>query len=424
MRTWLWWAGAYGLPRALVLRQARRADPLARFILDSEKGLDTAQFIEELRERGPLVRGKRLSVTVDHGLATAILRDRRFSAMVPPKEARPRTVQWLLEKTDLGLPDPIAPPSMLRVDPPDHTRYRRLVTKPFNHRAIEKLRSRIVDETECLLDRLAASTLPDLMTDFSIGLPVAIIGDILGAPAEVHPRLARWGIAAAPLLDLCPSWPAFRGAIDGLAEGTEYFDEHIRKLRIAPEDNVFSELISDGGLDERELLTNAALLLGAGFETTANLLGNGIVVLQNHPEQLELLRAEPDRWPVAVDEILRYDSPVQVTARVATCDLSVEGHDIPAGTVVMILLGGANHDPTVFADPHRFDVTRTNARDHLSFGNGIHTCLGANLARMEGTIALQGLYERFSEIKLDVTPVRRPSVNMHGWSALPAALIA
>lgn len=162
---------------------------------------------------------------------------------------------------------------------------------------------------------------------------------------------------------------------------------------------------------------------GAGFETTANLLGNGIVVLQNHPEQLELLRAEPDRWPVAVDEILRYDSPVQVTARVATCDLSVEGRhswhrrDDPARW------GQSRSDRFLCrsASIRRDPDERTRSS---SFGNGIHTCLGANLARMEGTIALQGLYERFSEIKLDVTPVRRPSVNMHGWSALPAALIA
>ncbi|MFF0816710.1 cytochrome P450 [Rhodococcus sp. NPDC003318] len=343
--------------------------------------------------------------------------------MVPPKDARPKPVQWLLERTDPGLPDPIAPPSMLRVDPPAHTRYRRLVTKPFNHRAVEKLRERVLTETDRVLVDLAAMPAPELMADFAVKLPVAVIGAILGVPDDVRPRLADWGTSAAPLLDLCPSWPAFRTAISGLEEGAAYFAEHIEALRRAPEDNVLSDLIANGGLDDRELLTNAALLLGAGFETTANLLGNGIVALQSHPEQCELLRADPTLWATAVDEILRFDSPVQVTARVATCDVTVEGQDIDKGTVVLILLGGANHDPAVFPDPDRFDVTRPNAREHLSFGSGIHTCLGANLARMEGTIALRALYDRFSEITLDVVPARRPSVNMHGWAALPAALI-
>ncbi|WP_043809708.1 cytochrome P450 [Rhodococcus triatomae] len=424
MRRWLWWAGSYGLPRAVVLRQARRGDALARFVLESEKGSETDTFIEEMRQAGPLVRGRRLSVTVDHGLATAILRDRRFSAMVPPREARPRPLQWMLDRTDPGLPDPIAPPSMLRVDPPAHTRYRGLVTKPFNHRAVEKLRERVVTETDRVLAELDWATAPDLMADFSVRLPVAVIGAVLGVPEEGHPRLARWGVDAAPLLDLCPSWPAFRTALGSLAEGAAYFDEHIKALRLVPEDNVFSDLVASGDLDDRELLTNAALILGAGFETTANMLGNGIVALQNHPDQLELVRADPTLWPSAVDEIMRFDSPVQVTARMATCDVTLEGQDIDRGTVVLILLGGANHDPAVFSDPYRFDMTRPNVRNHLSFGSGIHTCVGANLARMEGTIALRALYERFSGIKLDVTPDRRPFVNMRGWKALPATLIA
>ncbi|MFI5778782.1 cytochrome P450 [Nocardia sp. NPDC051570] len=422
-RAWLWWAASYGLPRTVIYRQARRADPLARFLLESERGNETDGFIEEIRDQGPLLRRRLLSVTVNHRLSTAILRDKRFSAVVPPRDARSKPVQWLLRQTDLGIPNPVEPPAMVRVDPPDHTRYRRLVVKPFNHRAIEKLREQIVAEVEELLAGLAASPAPDLMENFSAQLPVAIIGAVLGAPKETHPNLLKWGIGGAPLLDLCPAWKPFRTAVQGLREGAEYFEEHINHLRREPGDNVLSHLIANGGLNQRELLTNTALLLGAGFETTVNLLGNGIVLLQNHPEQLELLRAEPERWPGAIEEILRFDSPVQVTARVAMEDLEVEGHEFGKGAVVMMLLGGANHDPDVFPDPYRFDVTRPNARDHLSFGNGIHTCLGANLARLEGQIALRSLYDRFSEIKLDSTPVRRGTINLHGWQSLPATLI-
>ncbi|MFI9504562.1 cytochrome P450 [Nocardia sp. NPDC052566] len=424
MRTWLWWAASYGLPRALILRQAHRKDPLALFLLESERGADTDRYIEELREQGPLVRRKRLSVTVDHRLSTAILRHKRFSAIVPPRDARSKPVQWLLRKTELGLPNPVEPPAMVRVDPPDHARYRKLVTKPFNHRAIGKLRDQIIAETDGLLDALAVSPNADLMESFCAQLPVAVIGAILGAPKEMHPRLLRWGVGGAPLLDLCPSWRAFRGAADGLREGAQYFDGHINRLRKAPQDNVLSQLIVDGGLTHRELLTNTALLLGAGFETTVNLLGNGIMLLHKHPDQLELLRADPELWPGAIEEILRHDSPVQVTARMALEDLTVEGHDIAKGTVIMLLLGGANHDPTVFPDPYRFDIRRANAREHLSFGNGIHTCLGANLARIEGAIALRSLYDRFSDIKIDTTPPRRATVNLHGYRELPATLVA
>lgn len=423
MRTWTWWAGLYGLPRAYILLQARRGEPLAQYIIAAENNRDTDTFIEEIRDRGPLVRGRNLSVTVDHAVATGVLRDRRFSAMVPARDARARPIQWLIDRSDPGLPNPIAAPSMLRVDPPDHTRYRKLVTKHFNVGAIEQLHTHITDETGRLLDALTALPRPDLMTDFSAVLPVAVIATVLGAPDELRTRLSDWGVGAAALLDLCPSWPAFRTAVNTLTEGMTYFDGHIRSLREQPSRSILGELVTDGGLDSRELLTNTALLLGAGSETTVNLLGNGIVALQRHPEQLARLRAEPNLWANAIEEILRYDSPVQVTARMATADVTVEGQDIPKGTVVLILLGGANHDPGVFADPYVFDIARSNAKAHLSFGNGIHTCLGASLARVEGAVALRSLYERFEDIKIETTPQRRPTVNIHGFRSLPATLV-
>ncbi|MEB3035268.1 cytochrome P450, partial [[Mycobacterium] nativiensis] len=164
----------------------------------------------------------------------------------------------------------------------------------------------------------------------------------------------------------------------------------------------------------------ALLLAGAGFETTINLIGNAIVLLLRHREQLAKLREDPQLWPGAVEEVLRFDSPVQMTSRNALCDLELAGYDLTAGETVALLLGGANRDPGVFEEPRRFDVTRANAKDHLSFSSGIHACLGANLARMEATIALQALFERFPDLQLDGPPTPRGLATLHGFRRIPA----
>ena len=189
-----------------------------------------------------------------------------------------------------------------------------------------------------------------------------------------------------------------------------------------PGDNPFSRLAADGTLTDRELTANAALLIGAGFETTVNLIGNGIVMLLQHPEQLARLRDDPDLWPAAVEEILRLDSPVQMTARTAGCDVEIAGHHIAAGDMVALLLGGANRDPRVFTDPGNFDITRANARDHLAFASGVHACLGAALARIEGATALRALFETFPDLHLTAPPQRRGLVNLHGFERLPVQL--
>jgi cytochrome P450 len=189
-----------------------------------------------------------------------------------------------------------------------------------------------------------------------------------------------------------------------------------------PGDNPFSRLAADGTLTDRELTANATLLVGAGFETTVNLIGNGIVLLLQHPDQLARLRDDPDLWPAAVEEILRLDSPVQMTARTAGCDVEIAGHHIAAGDMVGLLLGGANRDPHVFADPSSFDITRPNAREHLAFASGVHACLGAALARIEGATALRALFETFPGLRLNAPPQRRGLVNLHGFSRLQAQL--
>ena len=171
------------------------------------------------------------------------------------------------------------------------------------------------------------------------------------------------------------------------------------------------------------LITSIAmLLLAAGFETTVNLIGNGTALLTEHPEQLALLREDPSRWPNAVDEVLRHDSPVQRTGRIAHRDTEIAGERVRGGRIVVVMLGGANRDPAVFDDPGRFDVTRPNAGEHIAFSSGIHYCLGAALARMEGEVGLRALFERFPELALDGPPHRRPTRVLRGYDAMPARL--
>jgi hypothetical protein len=254
-------------------------------------------------------------------------------------------------------------------------------------------------------------------------LPVAIIAEILGLPADSHPRMLAWGRCGAPLLDVGIDWKTYRVAIDGMRDADDYLIEHFHKLRAGqPGDNPFSRMAADGALTDRELTANAALIVGAGFETTVNLIGNGIVLLLQHPEQLAQLRDNPDLWPNAVEEILRLASPVQMTARTPGCDVEIAGAHVAAGDMVALLLGGANRDPEVFADPAAFDITRPNAREHLAFASGIHACLGAALARIEGATALRALFETFPNLRLTAPPQRRGLVNLHGYTRLPAQL--
>jgi hypothetical protein len=200
--------------------------------------------------------------------------------------------------------------------------------------------------------------------------------------------------------------------------------EHLRRLRADPGDDLLSQLVTvaddDGSrLSERELVSTALLVLAAGFETTVNLIANGSRLLFDHPDQRERLAADPALWPTAVDEVLRVESPVSRTARRARRDTEMAGREIPAGSLVVTVLAGANRDPEVFTDPARFDVGRENAREHLAFSSGIHYCLGAALARMEGEVALRALFERFPDLAPAGEARRRPTRILRGYEAMP-----
>jgi cytochrome P450 len=212
-----------------------------------------------------------------------------------------------------------------------------------------------------------------------------------------------------------------------LAAFDRWLAEHLDHLRAHPGDNLLSQLVAareDGvGLNDMELRATAGLVLAAGFETTVNLLGNGIALLHDTPGALATLREDPELWPNAVDEILRVDPPVLLTGRTCARDTTVAGVAVPEGAVVTTILAGANHDPAVFEDPERFDVRRANARDHISFSAGRHYCLGAALARMEGEVGLRVLFERFPGLRLTPGATHRTTRILRGYEHLPARLI-
>nr|WP_040842134.1 cytochrome P450 [Nocardia brevicatena] len=423
-RAWIRWLLLHGLSRSYLLWSARRGDPLAQIIFGRDRLLGASPFIEEIRQRGRLPKLSGAHVTADYELCRLILRDNRFDVFTPDHPVIPKPIRWVLAKTDQGLPNLTEPPSMLATDPPEHTRYRRLVGHAFSPGAIGKLEQRAVEVTDGLLERLESKPRPDLIEDFAAQVPVAIIAEILGFPAGMHSTMLKWGFNSAPLVDPALTWTTYRHATAELAEVKQYFDQRIDKLTAEPADDLLTALVTSGELSRREQMANAALLLDAGFLTTVNMLGNGIALLTSHPDQLKLLMAQPDLWPGAIEEILRYDCPVRITGRIANCDVDIADQHVKRGSLVLLSLAGANYDPSVFPDPEQFDVTRANAADHLAFSSGIHGCLGFRLARMEGVIALRTLFERYPDLRLDGPPIPRRLVNLHAYRSMPAKLTA
>jgi cytochrome P450 len=255
---------------------------------------------------------------------------------------------------------------------------------------------------------------------------VTVIAEILGVPAADRDRVLAFGAAAAPSLDLGLSWRQFRRVESALAGFDQWLTGHLTRLRDEPGEDLMSQLVlarEEGvGLDERELKATAGLVLAAGFETTVNLLGNGIALLHDHPEQLATLREQPELWSNAVDEILRYDPPVLLTGRSARRPTEIAGTAIERGMLVTTLLAAANRDPAVFDEPQRFDVTRSNAKDHVSFSAGRHYCLGAALARMEGEVGLRALFDRYPNLRRAPGARRRDTRILRGYATLPVRL--
>jgi pimeloyl-[acyl-carrier protein] synthase len=316
--------------------------------------------------------------------------------------------------------------SMLVSDPPDHTRLRALVSKAFTPRMIEQLRPRIVAVVGELLDRMADREGPvDLIADLAYPLPVVVIAELLGVPPEDRVNFHEWSALLAASLD-----PLVSGELmDRVATAREALHAYLRGVieerRRQPRADLISALVTvqerGDALSEPELVVMCTLLLIAGHETTVNLIGNGMLAMLRHPDQLERLRAEPSLIVSAVEELLRFDSPVQMTGRIAASSVVIGGHTIEPGQWILPLLGAANHDPAEFAEPERLDLGR-NANAHVAFGRGIHFCLGAPLARLEGQIAIGALVRRFRTITLAGDPVRRDQITLRGLKSLPVSV--
>ena len=420
------WLALHGFVRGLSSFAARRGDPQARLIADPQVRENPAAFADEMRSRGPLIRGRAALMTFDHQVANEVLRsdDFRVSSL---GGNLPAPMQWVMRKTDPGLLHPIEPPSLLSIEPPDHTRCRKLVSSVFTTRAVAALRERVQQTANELLDEIDDQTgVVDVVQKYCAQLPVAVISDILGVPDKDRSRVLHFGELGAPSLDIGLSWKQYLQVHDGIAGFNAWLAEHLQRLRRNPGDDLMSQLIvaSDDGaqLSERELQATAGLVLAAGFETTVNLLGNGIRMLLDTPQHLETLSARPQLWPNTVEEILRLDSPVQLSARVARKDIGLAGTPVRRDEIVILHLAGANRDPKVFTDPHRFDIERDNAGKHLSFSGGRHFCLGAALARAEGEVGLRTFFERFPDARLAGGGSRRDTRVLRGWSSLPITL--
>jgi len=346
----------------------------------------------------------------------ASLRDPRFA-----KEAIPAFVASRFGITIVG-----PGLSMLDRDPPNHTRLRSLVNKAFTPRVVEVLRPRIQQIVDELLEANRSQGAMDLIEDFAYPIPVIVICEMLGVPIEDRERFRKWGLDIARGLDaiLLPADSEItqRSATSRRELGA-YFRELIAERRARPRADLLSDLIAaeEAGdkLSEDELLATCILLLVAGHETTVNLIGNGTLALLRHPDALRRLRDEPGLIASAVEELLRFDGPVQRTARIPSEDVTIGGRTIPKGEMVLPFIGAANRDPAQFPDPDRLDIARTDNR-HIAFGWGIHFCLGAPLARVEGQIAIGTLVTRLTKLALAAdTPDFRPSLTLRGLSTLP-----
>jgi hypothetical protein len=359
-----------------------------------------------------------------HADASLVMRDKRFG-----KDYVERTIRRYGPKI---MEEPVFSSMqhwMLQQDPPDHTRLRGLVVKAFTARRVEDMRPRIQAIVDQTIDAVLPQGRMDLIEDFAFRLPVTIICDMLGIPEDHREVFYKSSRDGGRLLDPVPLTPEeIEKGNAGNMMAQMYFQQLFELRRKTPGDDLITQLLQaeeDGSkLTNEELTANIILLFGAGHETTVNLIGNGLLALHRNPDQLALLKSNPALITNAIEEFLRYDSSVQMTGRVALEDIEdLGGKKIPKGDSVLCLLGSANRDPAVYPDrPDRLDITRPNVRP-LSFGGGIHFCLGAQLARIEAEVAISTLLRRLPELKLDdaENPQWRPTFVLRGLKELPAS---
>ncbi|MFZ0890510.1 MAG: cytochrome P450 [Candidatus Binataceae bacterium] len=348
----------------------------------------------------------------------AVLRDHQhFSSVQPPPPP------GLFEESDPF----VGGRTMLFSDPPEHTRLRRLVSRDFTPKRIRELEPRVRQIAAALLDKVAAKTEFEVMADLANALPVMVIAEMLGVPPEQYETFKHWSDTIVSGDNTLPGTPLPAEFHQARRDLATYFSEEIERRRRRPGADLVSALVAHNqadALDGKDLLAFVVLLLLAGNETTTNLIGNGMLALAKNPDQLERLRKEPALMPRAVEEMLRYDGPVQSTVRHPRAAVEIGGTTVEPGTAVFVLLAAADRDPAQFPKPDRFDIAR-DPNEHVAFGEGIHFCIGAPLARLEGAIAIGSVLERFARLRLadpEAPLTYKGSFFLRGLSSLPMAI--
>jgi cytochrome P450 len=382
-------------------------------------------YYNQLRQEAPVFYWEDFDLWcfVRHTDVEAILRDRRFG----------RQINHIASRDELGLPperEDLQPfyhvdrHGMLDMEPPAHTRLRGLVQKAFMARQIERLRPRIAELSHQLIDEMEPQGSCDLLQTFATPIPVHVIAEMLGVPTDMSGQFLEWSHAMVRMYQLGRTPEQERAAVQAAQEFVEYLRGYVTERRHQPQDDLITKLIevqvAGEKLTEDELISNCILLLNAGHEATVNVIGNGVLALLNHPDQLARLRQQPELIGSAVEELLRYDTPLHLFKRWVLEDLEINGQQLKFGTEVAILLGAANHDPSVFAEPDRLDISREK-NPHVSFGAGIHYCLGAPLARLELQTSLPILFQRLPELHLLAQPQYLNSYHFHGLESLQVA---
>jgi cytochrome P450 len=394
-------------------------------LLDPANRADPYAVYKQFRECGPVqLPGPNLTVFSAYRDCDEALRH--------PSSSTDRLKSSIAQRmlADGATTRPMGPPSFLFLDPPDHTRLRKLVSKAFVPKVVNELRPDIAELVNELLDRIAERGRFDVISDLAYPLPVAVICRLLGVPLEDEPAFSRASGLLAQALD--PFFMVTGEPAEGMQERIragqwlrEYLHDLIGQRRSRPGDDLMSRLIaveeSGDQLTEDEIVATCNLLLIAGHETTVNLIANAMLAMLRHPAQWAALGADADRAPTVVEETLRYDPPVQLVARIAADDMTISNTTIVKGDAMLLLLAAAQHDPAEFEQPEVFDPDRNTFR-HLSFGRGLHYCLGAPLARLEAAVALSAVTARFPNARLDSEPVYKPNVTLRGLASLHVAV--
>jgi len=396
------------------------ADELVlRIFADPNVFADPHPLYRSLREIAPVYESALTSTWIlsRYEDCRALLRDNRAGAAEPGAE----TPQSSLSSARRRERDPEMR-SILFMNPPDHTRIRSLVSRAFTPRRVDRLRPEVETIADSLIDDFASDGPVNLLDAMAFPLPANVISALVGVPVEERDWLRPLVGNLTASLELTASEETLSDAEESAETVRAYLADLVAKRRADPGDDLLSGMIaaSDGDdrLSENEIIANTMVIYAAGFETTTHLICNTVLNLLRHPDQLAMLRADRSLVPRAIEEVLRFDPPVQIDGRTAFEDLEFGGRTIPAGHSVITMLAGANRDPEIYDDPDRFDITRHDQPPVMSFGSGIHYCLGASLARLEGQVVLERLLDRFGEWTLSEEPPWRPQIVIRGVERL------